>query len=205
MLGLVGGAPGGGHRASPIHRRRARAASFITAYLLLSRTASANPPEQCATFARSINLSRDFPQATLDRGDAFGTVHSNKASRHSARPLSHRDFRLVPYLLLASKQLSHRCRLARTSSGHCTLFVVAFSRTSAESYRDAFAFLPRPPPAPRMAAMVDDAPAAAPPAYDDLGLGDDDDDEDLERLGLRDAAPAPAARRPATARRRRTT
>ena len=44
-----------------------------------------------------------------------------------------------------------------------------------------------------MAAMVDDAPAAAPPAYDDLGLGDDDDDEDLERLGLRDAAPAPAA------------
>jgi len=47
-----------------------------------------------------------------------------------------------------------------------------------------------------MAAMVDDAPAAAPPAYDDLGLGDDDDDEDLERLGLRDAAPAPAA--PAT-------
>ena len=56
--------------------------------LLLSRTASANPPEQCATFARSINLSRDFPQATLDRGDAFGTVHSNKASRHSARPLT---------------------------------------------------------------------------------------------------------------------
>ena len=44
--------------------------------------------------------------------------------------------------------------------------------------------------------MVDDAPAAPPPAYDDLGLGDDDDDEDLERLGLRDAAPAPAA--PAT-------
>ena len=41
--------------------------------------------------------------------------------------------------------------------------------------------------------MVDDAPAAPPPAYDDLGLGDDDDDEDLERLGLRDAAPAPAA------------
>ena len=31
VLGLVGGAPGGGrHRASPIHRRRARAASFIT-------------------------------------------------------------------------------------------------------------------------------------------------------------------------------
>ena len=55
---------GGRHRASPVHRRRARAASFITAYLLLSRTASANPPEQCATFARSINLSRDFPQAT---------------------------------------------------------------------------------------------------------------------------------------------
>ena len=50
-----------------IHRRRARAASFMTAYLLLSRTASANPPEQCATFARSINLSRDFPQATLKR------------------------------------------------------------------------------------------------------------------------------------------
>ena len=41
--------------------------------------------------------------------------------------------------------------------------------------------------------MVDDAPAAPPPAYDDLGLGDDDEDEDLERLGLRDAAPAPAA------------
>ena len=39
----------------------------MTAYLLLSRTASANPPEQCATFARSINLSRDFPQATLKR------------------------------------------------------------------------------------------------------------------------------------------
>ena len=53
----------GRHRASPIHRRRARAASFITAYLLLSRTASANPPEQCATFARSINLSRDLPLA----------------------------------------------------------------------------------------------------------------------------------------------
>ena len=32
----------------------------------------------------SINLPRDFPQASLDRGDAFGTVHSNKASRHSA-------------------------------------------------------------------------------------------------------------------------
>ena len=77
VLGLVGGAPaqgwGGRHRASPIHRRRARAASFITAYLLLSRTASAPPPEQCATFARSINLSRDFPQATLDRGDACAT------------------------------------------------------------------------------------------------------------------------------------
>ncbi len=28
-----------------------------------------------------------------------------------------------------------------------------------------------------MAAMVDDAPAAPPPAYDDLGLGDDDDDD----------------------------
>ena len=38
MLGLVGGAPaqgwGGRHRASPIHRRRARAASFITASFL---------------------------------------------------------------------------------------------------------------------------------------------------------------------------
>ena len=37
VLGLVGGAPGpmgGRHRASPSHRRRARAASFITAYLL---------------------------------------------------------------------------------------------------------------------------------------------------------------------------
>ena len=71
VLALVGGAPaqcwGGRHRASPIHRRRARAASFITAYLL-SRTALASPPEQCATFARSISLSRDFPQATLDRG-----------------------------------------------------------------------------------------------------------------------------------------
>ena len=41
--------------------------------------------------------------------------------------------------------------------------------------------------------MVDDAPAAPPPAYDDLGLGDDDDDEDLERLGLRDAADAGCA------------
>ena len=39
----------------------ARAASFITAYLLLSRTASAKPPEQCATFARSINLSATSP------------------------------------------------------------------------------------------------------------------------------------------------
>ena len=38
----------------------------MTAYLLLSRTASANPPEQCATFARSINLSRDFSQATWE-------------------------------------------------------------------------------------------------------------------------------------------
>ena len=33
------GGPWGRHRASPIHRRRARAASFITEYLLLSRTA----------------------------------------------------------------------------------------------------------------------------------------------------------------------
>ena len=40
---------------------------FHNSVLLLSRTASANPPEQCATFARSINLSRDFPQATLKR------------------------------------------------------------------------------------------------------------------------------------------
>ena len=58
VLELVGGAPAQGwgetHRASPIHRRRARAASFIRAYLLLSRTASAKPPEQRATFARSI-------------------------------------------------------------------------------------------------------------------------------------------------------
>ena len=74
---------------SPIHRRRAHAGSFITAYLLLSRTASANPPEQCATFARSINLSRDFPQATLDRGDAFGTVHSNKAFHRGASGVRH--------------------------------------------------------------------------------------------------------------------
>jgi len=31
VLGLVGGARGGRHRASPIHRRRARAASFLIA------------------------------------------------------------------------------------------------------------------------------------------------------------------------------
>ena len=42
-------------RASPIHRRRARAASFITAYLLLRRAASASPPEQCTTFAGAID------------------------------------------------------------------------------------------------------------------------------------------------------
>ena len=30
VLGLVGGVPMGEHRASPIHRRRARAASIIT-------------------------------------------------------------------------------------------------------------------------------------------------------------------------------
>ncbi len=66
VLGLVGGAPGGGrHRSSPIHRRRARAASCITAYLLLSRTASANPNNDvqqkylaaCNTLAAS--LARD--------------------------------------------------------------------------------------------------------------------------------------------------
>ena len=44
-----GRAPGGRHRASPIHRRRALAASFLillVAYFLLSRTASAKLPEQ---------------------------------------------------------------------------------------------------------------------------------------------------------------
>ena len=44
VLGLVGRVPGGKiPRVAPTHRRRARAASFITAYLLLSRSASANP------------------------------------------------------------------------------------------------------------------------------------------------------------------
>ena len=62
VLGLVGGAPGGETPRVADSSAAARAASFITAYLLLSRTASAKPPEQCATFARSINLSRDFPR-----------------------------------------------------------------------------------------------------------------------------------------------
>ena len=47
-------APGGRHRASPIHRRRARAASFITAYP--SKHSPANPPN---------NVSRARSAATL--------------------------------------------------------------------------------------------------------------------------------------------
>ena len=48
---------GGRHRASPSHRRRAaRAASFMTAYLLLSRAASATPPN---------NVQRSPVQSTL--------------------------------------------------------------------------------------------------------------------------------------------
>ena len=76
---------GGRHRASPIHRRRARAASFITAYLLLSRTASANPPEQCATFARSINLSRDFPQATWNYRERESLIEPTPGSTDPER------------------------------------------------------------------------------------------------------------------------
>ena len=52
VLGLVGGAWGETPRVAVI-RRRARAAFFITAYLLLGRAASATPHEQCTTFARS--------------------------------------------------------------------------------------------------------------------------------------------------------
>ena len=52
-------------RVADSSARRARAASFVTAYLLLSGTASANLSAQCATFARSIHLSRDVPYMRL--------------------------------------------------------------------------------------------------------------------------------------------
>ena len=67
MLGLVGGAPGGETPRVADSSAAGAGRFFHNSDLLLSRTASANPPEQCATFARSINLSRDFPQATLKR------------------------------------------------------------------------------------------------------------------------------------------
>ena len=41
------------------------------------------PPEQCATFARSINLSRDFPQAT------FGIFASGKTLAKPSKQLRH--------------------------------------------------------------------------------------------------------------------
>ena len=91
VLGLVGGAPGpsGGETPRVADSSAAGAGRFFHNSVPPSKqNRLGKPPEQCATFARSINLSRDFPQATLDRGDAFGTVHSNKASRHSARPLT---------------------------------------------------------------------------------------------------------------------
>ena len=54
VLGLVGGAPaqggpggGGTPRVADSSAAGACAASFITAHLLLSRTASATPPEPC--------------------------------------------------------------------------------------------------------------------------------------------------------------
>ena len=61
----------------PIHRRRARAA-FHNSVLLLSRTARQTPPNN-ATVRPFNQLVPRLPQATLDRGDAFGTVHSNRA------------------------------------------------------------------------------------------------------------------------------
>ena len=91
VLELVGGAPAQGWGGAPrvADSSAAGACRFFPNSVPPSKqNRLGKPPEQCATFAHSINLSRDFPQATLDRGDAFGTVHSNKASRHSARPLT---------------------------------------------------------------------------------------------------------------------
>ena len=42
-------------------------------------------PEQCATCLFNQPVSR-FPAGALDRGDAFVTLHSNKASGHWADP-----------------------------------------------------------------------------------------------------------------------
>ena len=65
-----GRAVAGRHCASPTYRRRARPP--ITArHLLLAEPPRQTPRNNVQRFACSINLSRDFPQATLDRGDAF--------------------------------------------------------------------------------------------------------------------------------------
>ena len=69
VLGLVGGAraaPWGGHTASPIHRRRARAASFIAAYsrtfacLLVSYMATAVP----SPFISLLSMTYSLPPET---------------------------------------------------------------------------------------------------------------------------------------------
>ena len=68
VLGLVGGAPGG-ETPRVADSSAADAGRFFhnsAPPSKLNRLGKPPGPEQCATFARSINLSRDFPQATLE-------------------------------------------------------------------------------------------------------------------------------------------
>ena len=81
MLGLVGGAPWGETPRVADSSAAGAGRFFHNSVPPSKQNRLGNPPEQCATFARSINLSRDFPQATLDRGDAFGTVHAPRDVR----------------------------------------------------------------------------------------------------------------------------
>ena len=92
---------GGEHRASPIHRRRARAASFITAYLLLSRTgfceslrillASLVPYRPLADLRCNVAVVRPrLLRAVHPVGASFGGLltHNTPLRRHRAALLA---------------------------------------------------------------------------------------------------------------------
>ena len=67
---LVGGAPGGETPRVADSSAAGAGRFFHNSVPPSKQNRLGKPPEQCEAFARSINLSRDFPQATLDRGDA---------------------------------------------------------------------------------------------------------------------------------------
>ena len=67
VLGVVGGGPGGETPRVADSSAAGAGPFFHNSVPRSKQNRLGTPPEQCATFARSINLSRDFPQATLKR------------------------------------------------------------------------------------------------------------------------------------------